>query len=58
LLLLIYPKLFYITVFFLEVVQYAALGRGRVLFVNERRYASLVVADIAASVGEAYVMGR
>lgn len=44
--------------YFLDVVNYAVLGRRRVLFVNERRYTSLVVSDVAVSVGEAYVMGR
>lgn len=44
--------------YFLDVVNYAVLGRRRVLFVNERRYTSLVVSEVATSVGEAYVMGR
>lgn len=33
-------------------------GRRHVLFVNERRYSHSVVADVALSVGEAYLMGR
>lgn len=44
--------------YFLEVINYAILGRRRMLFVNERRYTSLIVSDVASSVGEAYVMGR
>lgn len=44
--------------YFLEVIRYVARARRHTLFVNERRYTSLIVADVASSVGEAYVMGR
>lgn len=43
---------------FLDVVKLSSMGRRRLLFVNERRYTSLVVGDVATSIGEAYVMGR
>jgi len=43
---------------FLDVVKFSALGRRRLLIANERRYTSLIVADVANSVGEAYIIGR
>lgn len=43
---------------FLEIISYTSYARRRILFVNERRFTSLVVADVALSVGETYVMGR
>lgn len=44
--------------YFLELVKRAILNRRHILFVNERRYASKVVSDVAFSVGEAYISGR
>lgn len=43
---------------FLEVVRFSTSDRRRLLFVNERRYTSMIVGDLATSIGEAYVMGR
>lgn len=44
--------------YFLDLIKYSIAGRRHILLVNERRFATMAVADVAESVGEAYVMGR
>lgn len=44
--------------YFLEVIRYVTNRARHMLFVDERRFTTFVVADVAKSVGEAYVVGR